>query len=251
MNVPSYNALFTSRDRLVKTIMELCENANKGEGGGGGGESSDIFIYELDLSGNNMSPGTYPIEDTNLPPAIHNAVKAGKQVYISLSNYPGTYNLLPLTAVQSASGMEAYVFMTTTLGGDPPKYHNVVNFMITVIYSEQQSQSSLIVSITEPIETRIVNHGTSDTIFALTPNVYHKWGVVPSLTLTLATPTNNAILNEYMFMFESGSTPTVFSLTGTGLKWDENIDTSTWTTEANTTYEFHIVNNIVRVGGAK
>lgn len=218
----------------------------KVEGGG-----SDIFIYKLDLGKFNMSPGTYPIEDTDLPLAIHNAFKAGKQVYISLSNYPGAYVILPLTSVESTSGMGAYSFMLTTLGGNPPKYHNVVNFMIMVAYSEQQSQSLLTISITGTIETRIVNHGTSDTTFALTPNVYHKWGVVPSLTLTLDTPTNNAILNEYMFMFESGSTPTVFSLTGTGLKWDENIDTSTWTTEANTTYEFHIVNNIVRVGGAK
>lgn len=28
MNVPSYDALFTSRDRLVKTVMELCEGSN-------------------------------------------------------------------------------------------------------------------------------------------------------------------------------------------------------------------------------
>ena len=30
-----------------------------------------------------------------------------------------------------------------------------------------------------------VNHGTSDTTFALTPNVFHMWGTITSLTLTL------------------------------------------------------------------
>ena len=96
----------------------------------------------------------------------------------------------------------------------------------------------------------VVNHGTLDTTYSLTPNVFHVWGQVTSLTLTLAAASDNTVVNEYMFIFESGSTPTVFSLTGSGLKWDSNIDTSTWTTEANTTYEFHIANNIVRVGGA-
>lgn len=246
MNVPSYNALFTSRDRLVKTIMELCENANKGEGGGGGGESSDIFVYELDISDINMSPGTYSIQDTNLPPAIHNAFKAGKQVYISASNYPSTYVILPLTSMQSAPEMGAYVFMTTTLGGDPPRYHTVVNFTITVMYSEQQSQSFLTISITKPIETRVVNHGTSRTTYTLPANEYHIWGTVSSLTLTLDTPTNNAIVNEYMFQFTCGSTITTLSLPS-GVKWVGG----TPVIEANTTYQVSIINDIAVIGGAQ
>lgn len=47
----------------------------------------------------------------------------------------------------------------------------------------------------------VVDHGTSDTTFELTPNVFHKWGSISSLTLTLATPEDSTILNEYMFEF--------------------------------------------------
>lgn len=245
MNVPSYSALFTSRDKIVKTVMELCEEANKGGGGG-----SDVFVYELDLSGTNISSGTYPIQDAELPPAIHNAYEAGKQVYIAFSNYPGTYNILPLTSVQSASGMGAYAFMLTTLGGDPPRYHTVVNFTITVMYSEQQSQSFLTATFTNPIETRVVNHGTSKTTFTLPANECHIWGTVSSLNISLAAIENNSIVNDYWFIFTSGSTPTNLTLPG-GLLWDTNIDTTSQFIEANTTYEFHICNNIVKMVSAK
>ena len=245
MNTPSYNAL-VSKDRLIKTVIELCEEVNKGEGGGGGGESSDFFIYELDISGINMSPGTYPIQDANLVPAIHDAYNAGKQVYISASTYPGAYTILPLASIQSASGMEGYVFMTTTLGGDPPKYHNVVNLMITVVYSEQQSQSFLTVSITGTIETRVVNHGTSKTTFTLPANEYHIWGTVASLNITLAAPENSYIVNEYMFQFTSGSTATTLSLPNT-VKWIGG----TPVIEANTTYQVSIINDIAVIGGAQ
>lgn len=46
MNVPSYNALFTSRDRIVKTVMQLCEEINKG-GGGGGTSISDLDDVDI------------------------------------------------------------------------------------------------------------------------------------------------------------------------------------------------------------
>lgn len=96
----------------------------------------------------------------------------------------------------------------------------------------------------------IVNHGTFDTIYKLEPNVCHIWGEVPSLVLTLGTPEDPTVVNEYVFIFKSGSTATNISLPN-GLLWDSNIDTTTQFIEANTTYEVNITNNIVRIGGAK
>lgn len=86
--------------------------------------------------------------------------------------------------------------------------------------------------------TRGIDHGTGDTTFALTPNVFHKWGTVTSLTLTLAAPADTTIYNEYMFEFVSGSTATTLSLPST-VKWvsEPNI-------EADKTYQCSIVNNI-------
>lgn len=89
--------------------------------------------------------------------------------------------------------------------------------------------------------TPVVNHGTSDTTFALTPNVLHVWGTVTALTLTLATPTDSAIVNEYMFQFTSGSTATTLSLPSS-VEWAESC--GALSVEASKTYQISIVNNI-------
>lgn len=88
----------------------------------------------------------------------------------------------------------------------------------------------------------IVSHGTSDTTFTLTPNVFHTWGTVSSLTLTLGTGTS--YMDEYMFQFTSGSTATTLSLPNT-VEWING----TPTIETNTTYQVSIVNNIAVIGG--
>lgn len=76
----------------------------------------------------------------------------------------------------------------------------------------------------------------------LQPNKYYKWGEVASLSLTLGTPING-ILNEYMFEFISGTTPTTLTLPDT-IKW-ETIPTI----EANKKYQISIVNNIALIVG--
>lgn len=82
-----------------------------------------------------------------------------------------------------------------------------------------------------------VNHGTSDTTFTLTPNVLHVWGEVTSLTLTLGTG-ENGVVNEYMFQFYSGNTPTTLTLPNSVI-WVQPL-----TTQAGKTYQVSIVNNL-------
>jgi len=89
--------------------------------------------------------------------------------------------------------------------------------------------------------TPVVNHGTSDTTFSLTPNVFHVWGTVTSLTLTLATPADTTIINEYMVAFTSGSTATTLSLPSS-VEWAESC--GSLSVEASKTYQISIVNNI-------
>lgn len=86
--------------------------------------------------------------------------------------------------------------------------------------------------------TTVVNHGTSDTTFALTPNVLHVWGEVTALTLTLATPTDATIVNEYMFQFTSGTTATTLSLPSS-VTW-----VAAPSINAGATYQVSIVNNL-------
>ena len=89
----------------------------------------------------------------------------------------------------------------------------------------------------------VVDHGTNDTTFALTPNVLHVWGEVAALNLTLAAETSG-VVNEYMAQFTSGTTATVLTLPET-VKYigDDTI-------EADKTYQVSIINNLAVLGGA-
>lgn len=90
---------------------------------------------------------------------------------------------------------------------------------------------------------RLVNHGTADTTFALTPNAMHVWGEVAQLTLTLGAPMPN-VVNEYAFEFQSPATPTNLSLPAT-LKWYNGYVTPV---HANKRYQASIVNNVIIMG---
>lgn len=87
----------------------------------------------------------------------------------------------------------------------------------------------------------VVNNGTSNTTATIQPNTLYIWGEVTRLNITLATPTDDTIQNEYHFFFESGDTATTLSLPNTVL-WDEEPDITT-----NTKYEVIIVNNCGKI----
>jgi hypothetical protein len=79
----------------------------------------------------------------------------------------------------------------------------------------------------------------SETTQALNPQTVYVWGEEASLTITLNAPTNNNILNEYIFQFNSGSTATVLSLP------PDVIFTSAVSISTNKHYEVNIVYNSV------
>lgn len=97
--------------------------------------------------------------------------------------------------------------------------------------------------VTEFIETgdayAEVNHGTSDTTFALTPNTFHVWDEVSSLDLSFAEE-REGVANEYLFQFTSGSTATTLTLPDV-ISW---FNSTTIKVEVNHTYQISILNNI-------
>ena len=69
-----------------------------------------------------------------------------------------------------------------------------------------------------------VNHGTNDTTFTLTPNTFHVWYKVTSLTLNFGNGTSG-VANEYLFQFTSGPTATSLTLPD-DIKWaNDNVPT--------------------------
>lgn len=96
---------------------------------------------------------------------------------------------------------------------------------------------------TKQDKVMIVDHGTEDTAFELTPNILHRWGTVSSLTLTLAAPSDTTEANYYMFEFTSGPTATTLSLPDT-IAWANVVSI-----EANKKYQVSILNGCGIIGG--
>lgn len=87
-----------------------------------------------------------------------------------------------------------------------------------------------------------VNHGTGDTTFTLTPNTFHVWDEVTSLTLNFGNETSG-VANEYLFQFTSGSTATSLTLPNS-IKWaNDNVPTI----GANMIYQMSILHGLASV----
>lgn len=87
-----------------------------------------------------------------------------------------------------------------------------------------------------------VNHGTNDTTFTLTPNTFHVWDKVASLTLNFGNETSG-VANEYLFQFTSGSTATSLTLPNS-IKWaNDNVPTI----EANMIYQVSVLRGLASV----
>lgn len=87
-----------------------------------------------------------------------------------------------------------------------------------------------------------VNHGTSDTTFALTPNTFHVWEEVSALTLTLGSETSG-VANEFLFQFTSGATATSLTLPD-DIKWANDTPP---TIEPNMIYQVSILKGLASV----
>lgn len=99
----------------------------------------------------------------------------------------------------------------------------------------------------EPGYFKLVNHGTNDTTFALTPNTMHVWGEVPRLTLTLAPNTDTRFVAEYCFQFTCpAASGTELSLPSS-VKWLGNV----FAPKKGQTYQACIVNGFILIGGTQ
>lgn len=89
---------------------------------------------------------------------------------------------------------------------------------------------------------KVIVVNQTDTTVTIQPNVLNVWGEVASLDITLATPTDTSIVNEYMVQFTSGATATQLVLPDT-IEW-----MSEPTINANATYQLSIINNLAVIG---
>lgn len=95
-------------------------------------------------------------------------------------------------------------------------------------------------TINSNYQKKIISVSSNETTKTIDSNTYYKWGTMSSLNITLNTNVDSSILNEYMFEFTSGSTPTTLSLPSS-IKWLNGLSPII---EQNKTYQVSIINNL-------
>lgn len=88
-----------------------------------------------------------------------------------------------------------------------------------------------------PPTTDRIEMDISDTEVELEPNKFYVFPEMASLTITLATPLDDDIMNEYHFMFTSGSTATTLTIPASINHPDY------FTVDSNMVYEISILEN--------
>lgn len=81
----------------------------------------------------------------------------------------------------------------------------------------------------------------TDTTVTLEPNKLYVFPEMASLTVTLGTPTDSNVANQYHFFFTSGATACTLTL--------NNVLTDTYSIEANMKYEVSILENVAYIKG--
>lgn len=104
----------------------------------------------------------------------------------------------------------------------------------------QKGITQQINAIKNDYQKKIISVATSETSKTINPNTYYKWGTMTSLNISLNTNVDTSILNEYIFEFTSGTTPTTLSLPSS-IKWLNGVAPLI---EQNKTYQVSIINNL-------
>lgn len=108
------------------------------------------------------------------------------------------------------------------------------------IVISQKGITQQINAIKNDYQKKIISVATSETSKTINPNTYYKWGTMTSLNISLNTNVDTSILNEYIFEFTSGTTPTTLTLPSS-IKWLNGIAPLI---EQNKTYQVSIINNL-------
>lgn len=149
----------------------------------------------------------------------------------------------------------------STLKGDPGDDGITPNIQIGTVQTLEPEQQAT-ASVTGTTENPLLNLGipkggqgpagdsgivsrqemtSSDTTVTLEPNKLYVFPEMASLTITLGTPSNANVTNEYHFFFTSGQTATTLTL--------NDVLSDAYSIEANMKYEVSILENVAYIKG--
>lgn len=221
----------------------------------------NLYIRNLKVS---INISWSPINLESITYIINNAANTSA---ITISVSPYTWNIIPDSLKTTASSKNITIALISTNytsddlrwskvmqkadiihnTGDGTKYLNDKGEYVEIEIPEIESITEETVSNwgfakQEDVDLPQINQ--TELVYTIQPNVFNVWGEVTSLDITLGEE-QEGIVNEFLFQFTSGETPTTLILPDT-IKWVNDAPEI----EANMTYQCSIINNIGVICGA-
>ena len=109
---------------------------------------------------------------------------------------------------------------------------------VTDLYIQGENIKTYVDNIRDRVCSQVSLREVTSTTKTIYPNVFYRWGVVTSLAITLAVPSDASVVNNYMFEFTAAD--------GCAVVWPENIKWANGSEPlllAGATYQVSIVNN--------
>ena len=240
----AFNSVETTISALTQEVLDdelVTENAIKALGNAAGTiDSNDNIKYVAPSSAKYISAATSVYDATVLlDTALQNNSGSISSITLNGTAATITNKVAALTASGSSINIGSYTSVTypasltgaSNVSGSQSvaQAFNSVETTISAVTTAMDNKAD---------KVKVINHGTTGTTFTLPPNEMHVWGSVSALTLSLATPTDNTIVNEYLFSFTSPLSATTLSLPAS-VKWVFEL-----VVEPEKTYTISIVDNL-------
>ena len=163
----------------------------------------------------------------------------GMIVYITITEMDGSYIIMGNFVMPEGTGKSINTIIQIYILNDKKYTSNSFNYRIdtTGAGTKALTDNGQYAEFAKP--TKVESGGSGTVTKQIKPNTFYKFGPCSKLTITFAAE-ESGILNEYMFEFVNGSSPTTLSLPDS-VKWSGG---SAPTIEANKTYQVSIVNNL-------
>ena len=240
----AFSAVETTISALTQEVLNdelVTEKAIKALGNAAGTiDSNDNIKYVAPSSAKYISVATSVYDATVLlDTALQNNSGSISSITLNGTAATITNKVAALTASGSSINVGSYTSVTY-----PASLTGASNVSGSQSVAQAfNSVETTISAVTEELADKadkvfVINHGTSDTTFSITPNKHHIWGSVQNLTLTLAQPTDNTIVNEYLFTFTSPAIATTLTLPSSVL-WSFELEI-----ETGKTYVVSIIDNL-------
>lgn len=214
--VTSYETVFNSQGQSVKDLLEADDTRFQQI-------EADIVAIEnwpaasiteqRKTSWDNKSNFSGSYTDLTNKPTI-----TGSNGQIVVMNSAGNWITSSDKTIDQIKGKTTITHNSTdhTITADDTSSVNVYSSadLANVAYGDSISQVPEGVDLQLENVTYVIDK-TSDTstnTFEIAPNKMYMFGTRESLTITLAAPSDNTIVNEYMFQFTSGSTATTLNV---------------------------------------